>query len=145
MLIELTPNQTKIEELVVRAEKLDLSFIPFTEQSYGCGFYKTSQRMLSAQTNDMLDIENCIYGVADNIKQIKEYHAGILNDPNKNYVVLLKDIMQKRSNAGKCDGWRWDKWGKYIGEFNPQCEYLDDEEFLFLMVICYSIYEVKKC
>lgn len=38
-------------------------------------------------------------------------------------------------------GWRWHKWGPYIGVQNPQCEYLYDEKNIDV-VYTYHIYEI---
>ena len=39
-------------------------------------------------------------------------------------------------------GWRWHKWGEYIGEQNPRCEYLADEPEIE-EVWTYHIYQVE--
>jgi hypothetical protein len=38
-------------------------------------------------------------------------------------------------------GWRWHKWGEYIGEKSPQYEYLYDEGNEIEEVYCYHVYE----
>lgn len=75
------------------------------------------------------------YGVADNIEQVLDYYN--TRDYFKgNHVVLVKWI-RKNHNSG----WRWHKWGEYIGIQNPQCEYLDDEPEIEKVLI-FSIYKV---
>ena len=69
------------------------------------------------------------YGVADNIQQILDYHKEEFIDSHEKYILFFTKIYQDKENAGKGGGWRWHKWGEYIGNLNPQCEYLDDEEF----------------
>lgn len=69
------------------------------------------------------------YGVADNLEQIKEYYAKQILDPVQKYFISVTPVKQDKSNAGKGVGWRWHKWGEYIGKFSPQCEYLNDEDF----------------
>ena len=66
------------------------------------------------------------YGVADNIEQIKEYFKNEIEDPFTKYVISLRKIVQNKNENG---GWRWHKWGHYIGVLKPQCEYLNDEDF----------------
>ena len=36
-------------------------------------------------------------------------------------------------------GWRWHKWGEYIGKHNPQYEYLDHEsgiDYVLVWKLC---------
>lgn len=84
------------------------------------------------------------YGVADNIEQIKEYYKEQIEDPNNSYFIDLTPVFQDKDNAGKGGGWRWHKWGEYIGKLNPQYEYLDDEDFGedFQYIICFHIYKI---
>ena len=84
------------------------------------------------------------YGVADNIQQIKEYYKEWIE--KSNWVIAITPVFQNKKHAGKGGGWRWHKWGDYIGKLNPQCEYLDDEDFgddFQGYVLCYHIYPVK--
>ena len=85
------------------------------------------------------------YGVADNIEQIKEYYKEWIE--KSDWVITVTPVYQEKENAGQGGGWRWHKWGNYIGTLEPQCEYLDDEEFgddWQGYVLCYHIYPVKK-
>jgi len=80
------------------------------------------------------------YGVADNIQQVLEYYAS--RDPKiykGNHVIFINKVKQNPDEP--CSGWRWHKWGKYIGYQNPQCEYLNDETDIE-EVVCFSIYKV---
>ena len=92
---------------------------------------------------DSQPMEWC-YGVADNVEQVLEHNKELVDSPEK-YVLTYGRVFQDRANAGKRDGWRWSKWGEYIGSHNPMCEYLDDEDFgpdFQGYVIVYSIYRV---
>ena len=82
------------------------------------------------------------YGVADNIDQIKEYFKNEISDPFSKYVIAIIKVFQHK---GASDGWRWSRWGIYIGDLDPQCEYLDDEDFgddFQGYVICFHIKKV---
>ena len=80
-----------------------------------------------------------MYGVCDDYPQILEKYASILNNPNKNYVIGLSVVeREKQSSDG---GWRWHKWGEYIGTQNPQHEYLYDDIHID-KVCCFHIYEI---
>jgi len=84
------------------------------------------------------------YGVADSIEQIKEYYKDAIADPDNKYFIYLTPVWQDKENKGKGGGWRWHKWGTYIGVLDSKCEYLDDEEFGddFEYVICFHIVRV---
>ena len=57
-------------------------------------------------------------------------------------IIAVTPVFQHK---GETDGWRWHKWGPYIGTLNPQYEYLDDENFGddFEYVLCFELYKVK--
>lgn len=80
------------------------------------------------------------YGVCDNYEQVLEKHKDLFDDTNKNYVVGLSTV--KRENQSSEGGWRWHKWGEYIGKQNPQHEYLYDDTHIE-KVYCYHIYEIE--
>jgi hypothetical protein len=85
------------------------------------------------------------YGVADSVEQIKEYFKEEIEDLSRKFIITATPVFQDRTNKGKGGGWRWHKWGTYIGKLNPQYEYLDDEDFGddFKYVICFHLYEIK--
>lgn len=86
------------------------------------------------------------YGVSDNIEQIKERYKEWLEAPDSKWVITVTTVFQDKSKKGEGVGWRWHKWGPYIGTLNPQHEYLDDEDFgedFQGYVLCYHIYPVK--
>lgn len=65
-----------------------------------------------------------------------------LNDPTRRFIVTLTKVERDPSNKGNGGGWRWHKWGEYIGAHESQCEYLDDEEGID-HVYCFHIYEME--
>ena len=44
---------------------------------------------------------------------------------------------------GKTGGWRWHKWGPYLGKHTPKCEYLDEEKNIDY-VLLWHLYPLKK-
>lgn len=84
------------------------------------------------------------YGVADNIEQVKQYFKEEIQDPDNDYFITYTKVYQDKANAGIGGGWRWHKWGEYIGNLNPICEYLDDENFGddFEFVIVFHLYRL---
>lgn len=79
---------------------------------------------------------NC-YGVCDNYQQILD-QCPVLQDPQREFVIMLCEV--RREDQPDEGGWRWHKWGPYIGTFESQCEYLYDEVGID-SVFCYHIYE----
>ena len=78
------------------------------------------------------------YGVCDSPDQLIQTYPKIATTDRK-FVVSFTEIRKKdQSDSG---GWRWHKWGPYIGKHNPQHEYLYDEEGIE-SVWCYHIYEI---
>ncbi len=79
------------------------------------------------------------YAVADTIEQAREYWKVAIADPVVNYVISVQAIRRDPETKGKRGGWRWHKWGPYIGTHEPQCEYLDDEEGIDQVLIIHLI------
>ncbi len=86
------------------------------------------------------DTEFGIYGVADNLLQVLKQCPGLAT--SERYYVVGYCWMRK-NEQDKNGGWRWHKWGKYIGNQKPTCEYLYDEPKI-KEVVCYHIYELKR-
>jgi hypothetical protein len=87
------------------------------------------------------------YGVADNASQVLDYydylyerHSDYMN--NRKFVILMTPIF--REDQPEDGGWRWHKWGQYIGDFEPQCEYLYDEQGIDYVWV-FNILEVEEC
>ena len=65
----------------------------------------------------------CSFGLCDNASQAIQFY----NDRKAkggfpgNHIITL-------TYMGKNSGWRWHKWGRYLGNFEPSREYFEDEE-----------------
>lgn len=79
------------------------------------------------------------YGVCDGADNLLEAMP-ILQDPVRQFVVTLTKVERDLTNKGQGGGWRWHKWGPYIGKHEPKMEYLDDEPDID-HVYCYHVYE----
>jgi len=89
--------------------------------------------------NEYPSFENCdAYGVCDNYQQVIDL-ADLEND-SRNFIVFLTPILKGEQSPS--DGWRWHKWGDYIGTRKPQSEYLYDEPEINEIYV-FHIYEVK--
>jgi hypothetical protein len=77
------------------------------------------------------------YGVCDNVEQLLQA-CPELEASERKFVITLTSVRKEAQHAS--GGWRWGKWGPYIGTQNPQCDYLYDEPYIE-QVYCYRIYE----
>lgn len=81
------------------------------------------------------------YGVCDNINQVLDKYKAVVDNPHNQIVITLSSI--KKSEQDPNGGWRWHKWGEYIGTHKIKHEYLYDEEGIE-EVLCFHILSVKK-
>lgn len=79
------------------------------------------------------------YGVCDNHEQILA-RCPTLTEPGREFFIQLTPVL--KANQHPSGGWRWHKWGPYIGVHEPTCEYLYDEPVIE-QVYCYQIYELE--
>lgn len=166
MLVNLTPNWVETARRISIAEEHKFEYLPQHDAKLmqcGDGIYQcnydfnfTHEEFLEFEglANIPFDQQYEVfkpnyhkvqYGVADSIEQIKEYYKEEIEDPNRKYFISVTPVFQNKENKNKSGGWRWHKWGRYIGELNPKCEYLDDEDFGedFKYVISFHLCEVK--
>jgi len=68
------------------------------------------------------------YGVADSIEQVLEKYKPYVDDPKNHFCFAFTEVRKDQQPARW--GWRWHKWGEYIGIQEPQCEYLYDEPII---------------
>ena len=80
------------------------------------------------------------YGVCDSVDDILAKCPLIENDPDRQFVICLTQVRRATDNKGKGGGWRWHKWGEYIGKREPTTEYLDDEPEIDSVYV-YHVYE----
>lgn len=83
------------------------------------------------------DLSIYCYGVCDSHTQVLDL-CPELQDPNRQFALILTEV--RREDQAPDGGWRWHKWGPYIGTHEQQCEYLYDEVGIDV-VYCYHIYE----
>lgn len=81
--------------------------------------------------------ESVHYGVADSPSQALTRDAYLKANPDTCVVVFFTPIC--REDEPEHGGWRWYKWGEYVGDQGPKCEYLYDDKHID-MVYAYHIY-----
>lgn len=80
------------------------------------------------------------YGVCDSAEQLlKNLEESGLIKSNRKFVIAITLI--EKSEQSPSGGWRWHKWGPYIGEHEITTEYLYDEEKIERVYV-YHIYEL---
>jgi hypothetical protein len=80
------------------------------------------------------------YGVCDSIKQLIEKMPPVIKKSKRKFVIGVAYI--SRVNQSSPGGWRWHKWGPYIGTKKPRHEYLYDDKHI-KGVWLYHIVEIR--
>ena len=88
--------------------------------------------------NEYPDLTIGPYGVCDSVEQLLKACPELEADKDRRFVITVTPVT--RAQQPDSGGWRWHKWGDYIGTQNPQHEYLYDEKHIE-EVLVYHIYE----
>jgi hypothetical protein len=91
---------------------------------------------MAANWPDFDDPEFNCYGVCDSPTQFLDMYGEMLKKDSRNCVVSFVCIKKEDQEEM---GWRWHKWGPYIGLQKPTTEYLRDEP-LIKEVYTYHVY-----
>jgi hypothetical protein len=83
---------------------------------------------------------NC-YGVCDTPQQFLEDYGKIIKEDERTFMVTFAKVDKYPENKGNGGGWRWHKWGPYVGHGQPTTEYLDDESLFDDGIYVYHIYQ----
>lgn len=83
--------------------------------------------------------EPCLgsFGVCDTPEQLLSMYD-FDADPRRFFITFTEMRKDEQSDWG---GWRWHKWGEYLGTQDPQCEYLYDEPVIESVYV-FHIYEL---
>lgn len=73
--------------------------------------------------------------------QGKRLYEFLTNNPDAVYLIRFYPVFNHHD--GKASGWRWHKWGPYLGKHTPKCEYLDEEKNIDY-VLLWHLYPLKK-
>jgi hypothetical protein len=80
------------------------------------------------------------FGVCDTWEQITERWPSLAADQGHRYLVYLSPVL--KADQYPHGGWRWHKWGPYIGTLEPRYEYLYDEPDIERVYV-FQIVELK--
>lgn len=81
------------------------------------------------------------YGVCDNYQQILDKCPMLGSLVDRSFTITLTQV--RKSDQPAEGGWRWHKWGTYIGTHEIQHEYLYDEKGIESVYV-YHIYEYNR-
>ena len=79
------------------------------------------------------------YGVADDVEQILERYKQAIDNPDSKIVISITRVC--KPDQPDRGGWRWHKWGEYIGTQEITTEYLYHEPIVE-SVLCFHVYPV---
>ena len=71
----------------------------------------------------------------------KRLYKFLTTNPDAIYFIRFYPVFNHYD--GKTGGWRWYKWGPYLGKHTPKCEYLDEEKNIDY-VLLWHLYPLKK-
>ena len=108
---------------------------------HATGIYEISHfnaHRLLPEYDALPDLHIAAYGVCDNYTQVLEQCPELVGNVYRKFVLVVTKVTKQSQPAE--GGWRWHKWGPYIGTQNAQHEYLYDEPDVE-EVYCYDIFE----
>lgn len=156
MLVDLTPIPSEIERARKIAQESDYPYHSQASEQFICGkgiyrcefdFNFSTEEFEETCSNSGFDLMRSMRfrGVADTIQQIRKKLKEQIEDASRRYFIAVTPVFQDKKNEDSHGEWRWEKWGEYIGNLDPKCEYLDDEEFGedFEYIIVFEIYELE--
>jgi hypothetical protein len=79
-------------------------------------------------------------GVCDNVDQVLRLYPE-LESSERQFIVTLTAI--ERATQPRSGGWRWSKWGEYIGTQKPENDYIYDDRHIDGVHV-FHIYEYGK-
>ncbi len=79
------------------------------------------------------------FGVCDTPQQFIDKFGDLLKDDERTFCVGFTHVAKNPDERG---GWRWHKWGPYIGDGEPAYEYLAEEEGFEDGVYVYHILQI---
>lgn len=82
----------------------------------------------------------CEFGVVDSPTQFLARFGSTLEEAPTDYAVFMVHV--RKDTQDPRGGWRWHKWGEYVGEGEPTTEYLYDEPGFPDGVYTFHVYEV---
>ena len=123
--------------------------IPYEKEIYGwlsknCSEEVNLNKLLAPEiearyklANKLLDKQNATQ-VLEYLKELEK--EDIIDESSPKVILLTPMFKESQPSDG---GWRWHKWGSYIGVQKHEYEYLYDEKEVE-MIYCFEIIPMKK-
>lgn len=126
---------------LVESDGRGCSFVELMEGVYMIGHFNGGHMLPDNVFDPYPDEISCgSYGVCDSMANLMERTPELVTS-EREFVVTMTRV--RRTDQPESGGWRWHKWGEYIGTFDSQCEYLYDEVGID-EVFCYHVFEKVK-
>jgi hypothetical protein len=126
---------------LVEGDSFGAKYVEHQPGIYDIGHFNGSHLFPEDEFDQYPSGINCgAYGVCDSVENLLT-HAPELITSERQFVITLTSV--RRDQQSPSGGWRWHKWGDYIGSHDIQCEYLYDEEGID-EVFCYHVFEKVK-
>lgn len=133
MLIEYIPEFPQYNTVLEQGVILNNSFQLYGMRSNGWEEYPK----FCSDENIVDGLYRGAYGVCDGLENLLDVYPELKNS-DRQFVVSMNVI--NSCDEDDSNGWRWHKWGDYIGTQEPTTEYIYDEP-LIERVYCFHIYE----
>jgi hypothetical protein len=85
--------------------------------------------------NDQPPLPISHHGVCDDLGQLLKACPLLEKSKDREFLISCYPIF--KSEEPERDGWRWEKWGPYIGTKTPKADYLYDEPEIDMVVVYY--------
>ena len=134
------PSPYRVREGVYKIAHFSFSdFLPGSGNSQVEGpwdEYPLLGKVLATFDNGRSHCEYGSYGVCDDVDQFFEHELGRwVLDSERKFTVSFSKVVNSED-----DGWRWHKWGPYIGKREIECEYLREQPEIEY-VYCFQVHE----
>lgn len=126
MLCDVSFVKCSITNMIAQARGNSTDVIRLREGVYQIGHFSFGHMISSFnEIDEWLDLDEFdFYGVCDSYAQIIEQNP-VLETSERRFVISV--TLVEKAKEPSSGGWRWRKWGPYIGEYKPTREYLYDE------------------
>ena len=100
MLVNLTPNLKAIDSIKSFTKEYNFEYIPQSDESLILekGIYRANVDFNFGENEFLEKSEKVyVYGVADNLEQIKEYLKKYIDDLNEKYIISVTPVFQDKN------------------------------------------------
>lgn len=120
--------------MVLASGELDLSVLEtgvFESFSHNFGYICEDVELPTVEFDPWFDLSEDGHQweqsniVCDSVEQAKTHWHGLIGEADREFVIVFNTV--EREPGKPNSGWRWKKWGPYIGTHEIKHDYLNDE------------------